>query len=77
MGNDKIRPAVEQYLRQQGTPATIGEMAAQIRDANVDLRNVSDFDVRSTVLRMMAVGQLESKETNQIALPHRAVTTRG
>lgn len=75
--NQKIRGAVMAYLREQREPSSISVMAEQIRLKNAELNRVPDFDFRATVLRMIAIGDIESTVTSRISLPQSAFAARG
>jgi hypothetical protein len=75
--NERIRGAVLHHLREHGVPSSIGTMAEQIRLKNDELKEVPDFDFRSTVLQMMSVGDIELTPTNRIAMPESSLVARG
>lgn len=75
--SERIRRAVLEHLRETGVPSSIGSMAEQLRLRNDDLKQVPDFDFRSTVLRMMSVGDVELTSTNRIAVPEGSLVARG
>lgn len=75
--SERIRGAVLNHLRETGVPSSISAMAEQIRLRNDDLKQVPDFDFRSTVLRMMSAGDIELTPTNRIAVPEGSLVARG
>jgi hypothetical protein len=78
MSRQAIQKAVVEELRQYGRPMSVRELVERIRRDRPELKQVADFDVRSAVLAMTAIGAIESTATNQVAVPaDQAAPARG
>ena len=77
MSKQAIQEAVVNELRQSGHPLSVRELVGRIRQ-RAEFSQVPDFDFRSAVLAMAAVGEIESTSTNQVAVPtDAAIAARG
>lgn len=78
MSNRSIQKAVLAELRQYGQPISIRELMALVRQGRPEFKSVADFDFRSAILAMRAIGAIESTPTNQItARSHPGLAGRG
>ena len=78
MSSKTVQKAVLAELRQHEQPISVRELVARIREAHPEFRTVADFDFRSAILAMTAVGAIESTSTSQLALrAGSAVPARG
>jgi hypothetical protein len=55
-------------LGQHGQPMSLRQLLERIRQRGPEFKQVADFDVRSAVLAMTAIGTIESSPTNKIAV---------
>ena len=67
MSKQAIQRAVVEELRRSARPLTVRELVERIR-RSAEFNQVPEFDLRSAVLAMTAVGEIESTSTNQIAV---------
>ena len=68
MSRQAIQKAVFEELRQSGRPMSVRELLERIRRERPEFKQVADFDLRSAVLAMTAIGAIESTPTNQVAV---------
>ena len=68
MSRQAIQKAVFDELRQSGRPMSVRELVERIRRQRPGFKQVADFDFRSAVLAMTAIGAIESTPTSQIAV---------
>lgn len=68
MSRQTIQRAVVDELQQYGQPISVGKLVQRIRDGHPEFKQVADFDFRSAVLAMTAVGIVESTATNEVAI---------
>ena len=78
MSSKSVQQAVLAELRQYGQPISIRELVARVRQGRPEFRAVADFDFRSAILAMRAIGAIESTPTNQVtARSHPGLAGRG
>lgn len=78
MSSRSVQKAVLAELRQYGQPISIRELVARVRQGRPEFRAVADFDFRSAILAMRAIGAIESTPTNQVtARSHSGLAGRG
>lgn len=68
MSGKSIQKAVLMELKQHGKPISVRELVALVRRDRPEFRAVADFDFRSAILAMSAVGAIESKPNNHIVV---------
>lgn len=68
MSGKTIQKAVLMELKQHGQPISVRELVARFRRDHPEFRDVADFDFRSAILAMSAVGTIESTPSNQIVV---------
>jgi hypothetical protein len=68
MSRQAIQQAVFDELRQSARPLSVRELVERIRRERPEFKQVPDFEFRSAVLAMTAVGAIESTTTNQLAV---------
>jgi len=64
----KLQQAVLAELRRNGRPMSIRELFSVVRSSDPELESVPDFDLRSAILAMHAIGAIESDAANHISL---------
>lgn len=79
MSRQAIQQAVFDELRQSARPLSVRELVERIRRGRPEFKHVADFDFRSAVLAMTAIGAIESTPTNQVAVraTDQSVAARG
>lgn len=78
MSNKSIQKAVLAELHRDGQPLSVRELIARVRQGRPEFTTVADFDVRSAILAMTAVGAIECTPTNQITVrPRSGLAGRG
>lgn len=68
MNSKSIQKAILAELREYGQPISIRELIARLRKGRPEFTTVADFDLRSAILAMTAVGAIESTPTNQVTV---------
>lgn len=66
MSSKSVQQAVLAELRRHGGPLSVRDLLVRVRQAKPEFRAVPDFDFRSAILAMTAIGAIESDATNQL-----------